>query len=613
MLILCWNVAGLSTTVNRIHASYSTKDKQKKGGNSTSRGNVVLEDYFHRHHADIICIQEHKIPLTQLSSRSEPHGCSAIQGYESYWSCCVDPSKKGLNGVVTYVKVGTGVPPVIRANSRPLGSDDLDDQGRCLMTDHGSFALFNVYAPANSGQPLSYKMKFLNALRRAMKQQRDQYGKDVILVGDLNISHRPIDNYWADRVLFVNDIRRDVAEATDPTRFPSWKCQLASAWPQIEQALTTSKVVTTQTTNSLTKQKYDKYRLTVQVNDRRTWLGAHESHPGYCEHQFNFESWKYTCADTDEQILAEEENVVTISVLAELLMKIAGIEWNESLQRTISGAEGRSSRVSPSRRWLNTILDEDGMVDAFRHLYPEAEGRYTCWNQFTNRRYENEGARIDYSLVDKALLPWVQKGNVEGLRCGYSSTTHNGPKYPPDSEQAALCAATANGGFQPVSFEGGGIIEAGQDILDTQFGLPHTGIVYTPPSFSDHTAISLLLDDEYFRVPSMGMSVLNEDDSHTRKAQPHKAQKSISSFFSATATRNQNATPSMSKTAGTGTMKRKNGIHNYFVSKSDGDNAKSAGQDGKKAKTLSSNVKTSMSDSKTIRKDSILNHFRPKP
>lgn len=150
-----------------------------------------------------------------------------------------------------------------------------------------------------------------------------------------------------------------------------------------------------------------------------------------------------------------------------------------------------------------------------------AECRFTCWNQFTNRRYENEGARIDYILVDACLLQHVQKGDVPALRCGSSTKD-------PLGENAALCAATANGAFKPVSFEGEGIVTPSQDALDTQFGTPHTGIVYTPPSFSDHVGVSLLMDDACCPHDL----ILNEQDSVTRKAQPHKAQTSIASFFS---------------------------------------------------------------------------------
>ena len=52
---------------------------------------------------------------------------------------------------------------------------------------------------------------------------------------------------------------------------------------------------------------------------------------------------------------------------------------------------------------MDGLIEEDGMVDTFRKRHREAEGRYTCFNQYTNRRYENEGARIDYILVDAEM------------------------------------------------------------------------------------------------------------------------------------------------------------------------------------------------------------------
>ena len=88
MLILSWNVAGLSTTVNRIHEAYGgstpTKadDENQKNVASAAKAapnnqqaqhpSTSIASYFQRHNADIVCLQEHKIPKQQLSSRSEP-------------------------------------------------------------------------------------------------------------------------------------------------------------------------------------------------------------------------------------------------------------------------------------------------------------------------------------------------------------------------------------------------------------------------------------------------------------------------------------------------------------------------------------------------------------
>ena len=92
-------------------------------------------------------------------------------------------------------------------------------------------------------------------------------------------------------------------------------------------------------------------------------------------------------------------------------------------------------------------------------------------------------------------------------------------------------AATACGLFESGSFAGGGIASATKRALDTQFiGVPHSGMIYTPPSYSDHIAVSLLLKDDSILNGSSKLELMN--DASTRKAQPHKRQRSISSFFS---------------------------------------------------------------------------------
>ena len=83
MLILSWNVAGLSTTVDKIDKHYG--DATKRRNNPSD----VIGDYFRQHEADIVCIQEAKIPKGVLENRGEPLRCAHVAGYESFWSCCV--------------------------------------------------------------------------------------------------------------------------------------------------------------------------------------------------------------------------------------------------------------------------------------------------------------------------------------------------------------------------------------------------------------------------------------------------------------------------------------------------------------------------------------------
>lgn len=512
MHIISWNVAGWKQTVKRIHDNYCPEHASNSKNMPAS---AALYEYMKRHDVDVFCLQEAKIPIQQLSSRSEPLACSSVEGYESFWSCCTDKRKLGFNGVVTYAKKGT----VRRADAFALGASDLDDQGRCVMTDHGTFVIFNVYVPASGGNSLTYKMKFLHALQRAMKKERQM--KPVILVGDLNISHTKLDRYWSDRVIQVDEVLEQVGAQDDGPEVQLWKRELAKSWEKIKAALATKEIIETQTTNSRTRAKYDKFRLCVTVDGNRVYLGGHESSKECCEYFYNFDEWHYECPETGDLKSASIKNEVSIKVLSELMIKIAGIEWNETLQRQIANDQEGIARISPTRQWLEKIIQQDEMVDVFRHFYPTAKDRFTCWNQHTNRRYVNEGCRIDYTLVDNCLLPIVCKGQVDSLRTG-------GSMHDPLGEEAAICAATANGEFEPVSFEGNGIIEATQAALDTQFGLQHSGMIYTPPSFSDHIGVSLLMEASFCPRDLQ----LDEKDRATRKAQPHKAQTTISSFFS---------------------------------------------------------------------------------
>jgi exonuclease III len=607
VLILSWNIAGLKTSAQRIADHYGS-----------------LEAYFGRHHADIICFQEHKIAKSALADRSIPptilgrrssgggrgnngttnskkrkkppqqpqspqqHDEQHEIQYESFWSCCTDDRYKGLNGVVTYAKVGT----VRSATSAPLDNDndkeDWNTHGRCLMTDHGAFVLFNVYVPCggSSAPQLSAKMQFLRALRRAMQYQRHENHRAVILVGDLNLSKRRHDIHWKWRSVYINDIlqtvhkirrqqrqetmvgdeKNDQSVEEEEDDLEQWMIDVADHWPTIERSLATKTAVLTKTTNPSTGDTFAKYRVVVEIVDETTigrrnkkvYLGSPETSPEACLGRYDLSERTYHDDELGQSVIYCEANTVEVDILGELMAKITSLpSWsqnsssqnnNETLLRHIADSRyaGRN-RASPTGQWLQSVLVDDGMVDAFAHLYPHAHGRFTCWNQNKNCRYVNEGARIDYTLLDRSLLPYLRAGsNPLAVENGGGDDNEGNNAW---TEAAALRATTASGLFQPVSYHGGGMVEASRPALDTQFTIaPHTGLVYTPPTFSDHIGVSLLLDDDVFLAKATGPSIgategaaappppppleLDTSDAETRRAQPHKQLKSIASFFS---------------------------------------------------------------------------------
>lgn len=84
---------------------------------------------------------------------------------------------------------------------------------------------------------------------------------------------------------------------------------------------------------------------------------------------------------------------------------------------------------TPSRRLFNQLL-EGGKVlgerdegreksvlwDICRAFHPGRKGMFTCWEQKTNARPGNCGARIDYVLCSLAMKDWFSDSNIqEGL------------------------------------------------------------------------------------------------------------------------------------------------------------------------------------------------------
>jgi exodeoxyribonuclease III len=270
MHLVSWNIAGLSTTLQRIDSDYGSSSlSQWETGQTDSQPNSAIYNqpigggaprkpprchafsyYLQRHEIDILCLQEHKIPYKQLSSRSEPMGCSSVPGYESFWSCCTDRNSRGMNGVVTFAKIGT----VRSADPAPLQEEELDSQGRCIRTDHGSFILFNVYVPQGGSCGVPFKLKFLRRLHQKIQECRTEYKKPVILVGDLNIAHQSIDVFWNRRKVNIQKVLEDVryddnCDKSIPTQYTTvsttnenWMLDVSKHWTYIVSVLETKTV-----------------------------------------------------------------------------------------------------------------------------------------------------------------------------------------------------------------------------------------------------------------------------------------------------------------------------------------------------------------------------------
>ncbi|CAG5120355.1 unnamed protein product [Candidula unifasciata] len=167
--------------------------------------------------ADIICLQETKVTRDMLD---EP--VAIVDGYDSYFS--FSRKRTGYSGTATYCnarvspqkaeegltgRLSTSHECIIKCygNTFDYTSADLeslDAEGRCIITQHQirlptnevkDVALLNVYVPraGDKEDRLWYKLKFLTLLQSRAEELLKQ-NIHVIILGDLNLAHRDLDN-----------------------------------------------------------------------------------------------------------------------------------------------------------------------------------------------------------------------------------------------------------------------------------------------------------------------------------------------------------------------------------------------------------------------------------
>jgi exodeoxyribonuclease-3 len=128
---------------------------------------------------DVVCLQEIRADVDDVPPRMRAprRACSAFHPAE----------RKGYAGVALYARAPGRV-------VRGFGSDEFDREGRYLEADFGPFAIASVYLPSGSAGPhrQASKFRFLEAFLPHLASLRAR-GKEIILCGDWNIAHQPID------------------------------------------------------------------------------------------------------------------------------------------------------------------------------------------------------------------------------------------------------------------------------------------------------------------------------------------------------------------------------------------------------------------------------------
>lgn len=153
MKLISWNVNGIRACVN-------------KG----------FLDFFQTVDADVFCIQETKMHPGQL--------VLDLPGYHQYWHSA---EKKGYSGTAVFSK------------QEPLNvTYDFDipqhiGEGRVITCEYPRFFLVNVYVPNAQEElkRLDYRLQWETDFKNYLVNLKKI--KPVVLCGDLNVAHQPID------------------------------------------------------------------------------------------------------------------------------------------------------------------------------------------------------------------------------------------------------------------------------------------------------------------------------------------------------------------------------------------------------------------------------------
>jgi exodeoxyribonuclease-3 len=128
---------------------------------------------------DILCLQETKA--------QQDEAADVLSSFIDYNLYTNSADKKGYSGTVLLSKTK----PIAVING--MGIMEHDDEGRIICAEYSRFYLVNVYVP-NSGQKLErleYRKKWDHDFLKYLKKLEQT--KPVIICGDFNVAHKPID------------------------------------------------------------------------------------------------------------------------------------------------------------------------------------------------------------------------------------------------------------------------------------------------------------------------------------------------------------------------------------------------------------------------------------
>lgn len=130
--------------------------------------------------ADVVCVQELKAQAPDM--KPEFITPTGFVGHFHY------AEKKGYSGVGIYTRQ--------QPDRVQIGFDDgeFDTEGRCISVDIGNLTVISLYVPSGSSsdERQQAKFRFMDVFWPHL-QKLIALGRDVVICGDWNIAHQPLD------------------------------------------------------------------------------------------------------------------------------------------------------------------------------------------------------------------------------------------------------------------------------------------------------------------------------------------------------------------------------------------------------------------------------------
>jgi exodeoxyribonuclease-3 len=206
--------------------------------NGIRSAETELLQFLDKYSPDILGLQEVKAHPDQLGFTLHCH-----PDYEAYWHWCEE--KSGYSGTAVLVRRDIE----LSQSDIGIGESKFDSEGRVISVYWNNYVFINTYFPFGGREGrLKYKMDFCDSIYKITEDHLRE-GRKVILVGDINISHMPIDIFNPEAMgttsVFLPEEREWFSKylklgMIDSYRLSNQQTQEFTWWPYTNKARTLS-------------------------------------------------------------------------------------------------------------------------------------------------------------------------------------------------------------------------------------------------------------------------------------------------------------------------------------------------------------------------------------